>query len=1809
MAKVELNIVALGDFASVSTQIKNLQTQIVALQKNLAGVGVSSTLSKDLAAINASFKQTMLSTGQFTESTVKMSSETEKFGQALVNGKLKLSQYYDIIKQRSSQSLTQMKALALEQTKLQNSLIVNDPTKQGILSVYTPTQINKVANATKIAANEANLYAIAVNKGSQQLINFGKNTQWAGRQLTVGMSVPLMIFGQQATQVFKDVNDQIVRLQKVYGTGLTQPSQQALETIKTQTLALGKELAASMGVSVKDTAAMAADLAATGKTGTDLILATREAMRLSKLGEMDTQQALQTTISLQNVYKLNTNELSNAINFLNAVENQTSTSLQDLAAGIPKVGPIIQQLGGSFKDTALMMVAMKEAGVPAAQSANAIKSAIASLINPTKGAENAFAKFHINLKDIATSTGGNPVKMIMELQQALKGIQPLAQAQLIEKLFGKFQEARIQALITNLGAANSQTKTAFDLMNANSAQLASVAAGEMKTATESVTGKYQRSIQTFKADLIPVGQELLKIATKLLDFGNAVAKVFSGLPGPLKTVMGAIAIGVALSGPVIMLTGLLANFAGYVMRGVFNLKQLATGGKTLGQLLTPELIAAQNASQIFNSDILTSVSSVELLSKAIGTLTASIESMVSSMNVGTGISSVLNTVGTIAATEVKTYKQMHLPGFASGGIVPGMGSGKVDTFPAMLAPGEAVIDSETTKKYLPWIKAMVSGKLMGYANNNIGSLAHASGSIDLTSPEAIAYFAEHPGQQAFANKYPEKFKLLGSLTGRLPQSVNRNMDRGTLADGTLVGESKANFKAGWNATSRPVSHFAEAAAKGGMSIDKMATAESQQAQKKFDDEVLARVLALKKGTGQVNQNYIQDQEYYKVVHEVIQDHKKLGGASTEFASALETAAKTAGGFRTSFATVTQTEKEVIQEMQATGKLIQKEGAKTALAFQGESVAQITHRGVVRGYSNPSYKPTASQQKAINKIGYAEGVSTGENVVSGFKSGTGSHSPSVKAEQTMLDFGKGVDLGGAKIIPQVEKVGTQIGEAISKTTAESITSSTPAVSEAVIAQTEEAASVAQSRMSIIASKLKGKAALGGGMGAMMAGQMLSGQGGILGAAGGAMSNAGMASMAMPGIAAGAEALGFAVPGLGEVMATIAALTLTYKGVNQIIKGEQAAQAQAAATFSSSSEMATFFGGVLQDTSSHLDNIALSYDSITSSAKQAATTMGVSNTQIASFVNMSKSLPKDNPISIIMDKLKGTSGKSAGEFAKAFIDMQVAIGNIDPKKAQQALDLLLASSGNSNQIGKTSAATSQASAVTSAIKSAQKIGGGGSGILAHTFNDILGFVTAGPGGVASAELRRSQGKQENIDKATSSAIADPLNAALNSHSLDRIKQVVDGINAASLGASRSINIFKNSLTSVADQRKVEVLKSYGFSLEQIAKMLSYLQAGQNLDLTKGFGGIDFKKIDDFLKNWKNTSITSPAIMAAQSVGNSLNAQVSANKAEIKALEAKKKVIDAELKAQRDISTEMQRQHDYTVSQINLKNQQKDSLIRGDYLTAATLGQQKDYATMQFNQQTKAVGLQGQSDLLAQKIADLNDKQTLLTDAVNNNSTKVQNLTTALQNNPSVQKPSGDLKVPMLGAFGANTTSSLTQAYKNDPKLKPALGGLLNPGVDPSLWNSPLVGGLIGGASARSQIKKYAADMGYKPSTATSNTLFEIDHNKLAYIFKVLKDGNVQMEGQGKVGQIWDPKTGKFVSPSVNIPTPSVKPNASISAATGNSITAATGSTVNSVTIQVNGSNMDAQTVANTVFDKVKTHLAVTGAKANMTNKVGK
>ena len=99
--------------------------------------------------------------------------------------------------------------------------------------------------------------------------------------------------------------------------------------------------------------------------------------------------------------------------------------------------------------------------------------------------------------------------MIQALQASIQSLSPLVREQLIEKLFGKFQFARISALIDNFGKAGSQTVNALKVAGATSSQLADLANQEMKQATSSVSAQWTRALEGFKATLYPIGQKFV----------------------------------------------------------------------------------------------------------------------------------------------------------------------------------------------------------------------------------------------------------------------------------------------------------------------------------------------------------------------------------------------------------------------------------------------------------------------------------------------------------------------------------------------------------------------------------------------------------------------------------------------------------------------------------------------------------------------------------------------------------------------------------------------------------------------------------------------------------------------------------------------------------------------------------------------------------------------------------------------------------------------------------------------------------------------------------------------------------------------------------------------------------------------------------------------------------------------------------------------------------------------------------------------------------------------------------------------------
>ena len=626
MAVVDVEFRANANFSGLISQANMANAAISKLQAS-----VTSLNAEQINQAFAEFSRGLTGSGQYIAQTVRVSDATQRFGQDLVNNKLQLKDYAREFGNYVAGRESQIKKLADQQVRLQRSMVVTrgtDSTGRLVAQVFTPTGLsNDLETNAMRATSRIQVMNEFLHKASTAVVNWGKNTQWAGRQMTVGLTVPLSMLATATGKAFYELDTQLIQMQKVYGTGIKGVGDEAIASIRSQVTQLSQELAKAYGIPVAQTAALAAEIAQAGKTGNELLASVEQTTKLATLGEIDRQDAMKATLSIQSTFNQNTQELSDSINFLNSVENATNVSLQDLVTGIPKAGPVVKALGGDIKDLSLMMVAMKEGGIPASEAANAIKSSLASLINPTEKVTEKMKTFGIDLVSIVDKNAGQLMPTLMEFRGELNKLDDLSRQRILEELFGKFQFARVNALFNNLGRAGSQTVQVMELMGLSTAELASIADKELKTMAESASGRFKRLWATVQGDLAVAGQGVLNAGSVILSVISKIINGFEQLPDGLKKFLGGTALLAAVIGPIIMTIGVLGNFFGYIMKGLALMRSFGRRGAGDFQLMTAETVAMANAGSILENTLFDQAKAADLMRTSIEKLTMSLSEM------------------------------------------------------------------------------------------------------------------------------------------------------------------------------------------------------------------------------------------------------------------------------------------------------------------------------------------------------------------------------------------------------------------------------------------------------------------------------------------------------------------------------------------------------------------------------------------------------------------------------------------------------------------------------------------------------------------------------------------------------------------------------------------------------------------------------------------------------------------------------------------------------------------------------------------------------------------------------------------------------------------------------------------------------------------------------------------------------------------------------------------------------------------------------------------------------------------------------
>jgi TP901 family phage tail tape measure protein len=1558
MADTQSNIQVSIDTTQALASIKNLQRQISAFHSSMAKGGAAAN------AVSAQLQQTLLnsinSTGKFAAEIKTIRTTTESFTNSLEKNKFSLGEYFRYAGGASKTfgrifktEFDTINKVARENVKdLQTQYIRLGRDASGSMKAIAvrplSLDMNDLATKTMIASEKQALLNQLLKQGSTNLLNFGKNTQWAGRQLMVGFTLPLLTLGSAASKTFMDMEAQAIRFKKVYGDLFTpqEESAQALKDIQD----LGREFT-KYGISVSSTVGLAAEAAAAGFQGVDLQRQTSAATKLSILGQVESQKALETTISLQNAFSMSSENLASSIDFLNAVENQTVLSLDDISTAIPKAAPIVQQLGGDVKDLAFLMTAMKEGGINASEGANALKSGLASLINPTGKANEMLLGFGINAKQIVVENKGNLKKTVIEFATALNQLDPLNRAQAIEQMFGKFQFSRLSTLFANVTKEGTQASRVLDLAGSSVQELASLSEKELGMTSESAMNKFKGAVENLKVSLVPLGEEFLKAVTPIAEFVTKVLDRFNNLSDGTKKIIVTMTAIIAGLGPVFLMTfGLLANGIANIIKGFTFLKTVfnKTGQSTatLGTQVNYMTTEQRNAAAVAAS-----------LDQVHVKLAQTFTSEASAVNALTqAYQRAIATQAQFIPTTVPIGRGPVTKRAAGKPAVVG-GTGNKDSELALLMPGETVIPTDMSKKYGSLINGMIADNIPGYMSGKSLAFAHAS----MPFAPGSAQFSEGvnlAGLQDLVASFPNMVKVVSNLVAEIPQALNVKMKTGA-----GIGEFEQDY------ASR-TGKFLSSGIIGGIDASNQ---EEVIALQKLEDEIGKRTISMAQAS---KEQKVTDDLFAKATREVIDEYSKLEGSARKAAQALDTSSKQVGQVRVSATQsglrsglesgifrrarkATQTQNQIMFGDVNVGR----ESASSPGTFYSGN--PITPKGSYRRAKKRSTSLVKSEAK-LDATAYDKTVE--QNTEDIYPNSRKRNSPHPKAAQDGKDDAKAYTKARDKELTQAgrkRRVATR-GQGAAPIGATPLPGAT--VLPIVPPNPKTPTETNMTRKQRLAGKMTGMggrmASMGGGMGIFGANMALSMAPDFAGkgVAQGSLAGANLGMMFGPyGMAAGAA--------IGGVTSALTGLIAK--------QNEQAANVKA--TFTPSGEIITLFGDKVLNTTTKITNMTLASNDL-------KTSLGLLSPEVQAVVDAISNLPEDNPLAKFIKQISDSnlSLRSLTGSIRTQVSTAISTGGLDPKNAENYVRALLAAANRTRDFAAVwkSVTKDVADAEVATTTSLDKMND-----LIIKNGDAWGY------GYLSAEnVSKGYNDLTSNQKILSDQMLNLFSIVGNGTlSFDQINERIAGLDNSSIDAKTSMAALRASIYATNDPSLIARFKQIEFSLigaGKAAKMSASDIMMLNLAIeiaNDQLGGIAKESarlfgsgatsvsdaylataesilsrsdLPDLYKKMfeKIQAITDPESNPYTEPTDGVEGLSKASNGYLKVLDAEIKALEAKRNAQKNANDEVQRQIDLETKLSDLAKQSALAKISGDFIGAASLQQQAQNVQVEFNQETE-------------------------------------------------------------------------------------------------------------------------------------------------------------------------------------------------------------------------------------------------------------
>ena len=210
---------------------------------------------------------------------------------------------------------------------------------------------------------KGNLITRTLDNISSKMINMGKNAQWTGRQLMVGVTAPIAGLATVAVKTALEIEKLDVSLKKISASF----DDASMKDLDAQT----REYATSLGVARSEIKNTQLEFARLGFSISDIKKATEETTKLSLVGDVNVSDA---TRLIQILRQSQTaaeraaggwESIHEQLVKVNAIDKATNGSIKDLTGAMAEVYPTAKRFNMTLAETAAVMVGLTQGGFSA----------------------------------------------------------------------------------------------------------------------------------------------------------------------------------------------------------------------------------------------------------------------------------------------------------------------------------------------------------------------------------------------------------------------------------------------------------------------------------------------------------------------------------------------------------------------------------------------------------------------------------------------------------------------------------------------------------------------------------------------------------------------------------------------------------------------------------------------------------------------------------------------------------------------------------------------------------------------------------------------------------------------------------------------------------------------------------------------------------------------------------------------------------------------------------------------------------------------------------------------------------------------------------------------------------------------------------------------------------------------------------------------------------------------------------------------------------------------------------------------------